>query len=227
MRILAPFVIFLTAAALGVAADEPRPADSKPAVTDPKEAVAAAVARKLQAVAAMQSALAGQRLSISKQVGQASPDSFFLLKPPSPPAENPGMSAEMDCPPLPDSEVDALVESAAKREDLEPNLLRGIAKQESGFRPCAVSSKGAMGLMQLMPATAVELGVKDPFDPKENVDAGARLFKQLLTSFGDLTLALGAYNAGPSKVNDANGLPNIPETLNYVQKILSGSPLKP
>ena len=227
MRILAPFVIFLTAAALGLAADEPRPADSKPAIADSKQAMAAAVERQLQAIGAMQAAVAGQRLSISKQVGQASPDSFFLLGPPSRPTETPGMSAEMDCPPLPESEIDALVEDAAKREDLEPNLLRGIAKQESGFQPCAVSSKGAMGLMQLMPATAAELGVKDPFDPKENVDAGARLFKQLLSSFGDLSLALGAYNAGPTKVNDANGLPNIPETLNYVRNILSFLPVKP
>jgi len=219
MRILVPLLSFLAATALGVAADEPRPADSK-------EAMAAAVGLQRQAIAAMQSALAGQRLSISKQVGQAPPDSFFLLGPPSRPTA-PAGSAEMDCAPLPDAEIDALVEGAAKREDLEPDLLRGIAKQESGFRPCAVSSKGAMGLMQLMPATAAELGVKDPFDPKENVDAGARLFKQLLTSFGDLTLALGAYNAGPSKVNDANGLPNIPETLNYVQRILSVLPLKP
>ena len=78
-----------------------------------------------------------------------------------------------------------------------------------------------------MPATATQLGVKDPFDPRENVDAGARLFKQLLTGFGDPALALGAYNAGPSKVNDANGLPNIPETLNYVRAILSNLPSKP
>jgi soluble lytic murein transglycosylase-like protein len=212
---------------LGVAGDEPRPADSKQAMADSKEAITASAGRQLQSVAAMQSALANQRLSISKQVGQASPGSFFLLGPPSRPTENPGMPAETDCPPLPAAEIDALVEDAAKREDLDSDLLRGIARQESGFRPCAVSSKGAMGLMQLMPATAADLGVKDPFDPKENVDAGARLFKQLLTSFGDLPLALGAYNAGPSKINDANGLPNIPETLDYVHRILSVLPVKP
>jgi soluble lytic murein transglycosylase-like protein len=220
MRTRSLFLTFLAAIASGAAADKPLPADSK-------EAMAASVARQRQAVEAMQSALASQRLSISKQVGQAQPGSFFLLGPPSPPASETAPSSGMDCAPLPGTEIDALVESAAKREDLQPSLLRGIVKQESAFRPCAVSSKGAMGLMQLMPATAAQLGVKDPFNPKENVDAGARLFKQLLTGFGDLTLALGAYNAGPSRVNEANGLPDIPETVNYVRSILSVLPSKP
>jgi soluble lytic murein transglycosylase-like protein len=220
MRLVRLCLTLLVAAALGAAADPPSAADAK-------EAQAASVARQLQAVAAMQPALTGQRLSISKQVGQAQSDGFFLLGPPAPGPPRVDMPAETGCSPLPDPEIDALVRSAAKREGLEPDLLRGIAKQESGFRPCAVSPKGALGLMQLMPATAAQLGVEDPFDPKENVDAGARLFKQLLGQFGDLGLALGAYNAGPSKVNEANGIPRIPETLNYVQKILSGLPLKP
>jgi soluble lytic murein transglycosylase-like protein len=220
MRVAHSFPIFLAAAVLGLAADQPPPADAK-------EAQAASVGRQLQAIAAMQPALTSQRLSIAKQVGQAPPDPFFLLGPPSQTPTVPGASAEMDCAPLPDSQIETLVDSAAKREGLQRELLRGIVKRESGFRPCAVSPKGAMGLMQLMPATAAQLGVKDPFDPKENVDAGARLFKQLLSGFGDLTLALGAYNAGPSKVVEADGLPNIPETLDYVRNILSGLPVKP
>jgi soluble lytic murein transglycosylase-like protein len=117
------------------------------------------------------------------------------------------------------------VDDAALREDLEPDLLRSVIRQESAARPCAVSSKGAMGLMQLMPATAVELGVGNAFDPKENVDAGARLLKQLLKMYGgDVTLAVGAFNAGPGKVNQAGGLPDYPETLDYVQRVLSGLP---
>ena len=89
------------------------------------------------------------------------------------------------------------MEQAARRQDLDEEVLRGVIQQESAFRPCAVSPKGAMGLMQLMPATASQLGVPNPFDPAANVDAGARFLKELLTRYGgDLPLALGAYNAG-------------------------------
>ena len=82
-----------------------------------------------------------------------------------------------------------------------------------------------MGLMQLMPATAQELGVRDPFDPSESLSSGARLLKQLLARFGgDTALALGAYNAGPARVEESGGVPQIPETINYVQQILSRLP---
>jgi soluble lytic murein transglycosylase-like protein len=82
-----------------------------------------------------------------------------------------------------------------------------------------------MGLMQLMPASASQLGVSNPFDPEANVDAGAKLLKELLTRYGgDLPLALGAYNAGPARVDAAAGVPGIPETQEYVKRILSGLP---
>jgi soluble lytic murein transglycosylase-like protein len=101
-------------------------------------------------------------------------------------------------------------------------------KQESGFRPCAVSPKGAIGLMQIMPATAAQFNVKNPFNPKENVDVGARLLKELLGRYnGNLAFALGAYNAGPSRVDEAGGVPNIPETTDYVERILSSLPQNP
>jgi len=117
------------------------------------------------------------------------------------------------------------VDDAAQREDLEPDLIRSVIRQESAARPCAVSSKGAMGLMQLMPTTALQFGVSDAFDPKENVSAGARLLKQLLAMYGgDVSLALGAFNAGPGKVTPSGGLPDYPETLDYVQKVLSFLP---
>jgi soluble lytic murein transglycosylase-like protein len=213
------FLTLFAAAATGFAADAGRQSDAQ-------EATAASVARQTQAVTAMGAALASQRLSVQKQVGQDSSGSFFLLGPPSRTAGNPGGFLETGCDPLPGSEIEALIAGAARREDLQPALLRGIVHQESGFRPCAVSPKGAMGLMQLMPDTASQLGVRNPFDPKENVEAGAKLFKQLLTLYGDLPMALGAYNAGPSRVNEANGVPNIPETQSYVQKILSALPPK-
>jgi soluble lytic murein transglycosylase-like protein len=80
--------------------------------------------------------------------------------------------------------------------------------------------------MQLMPATALELGVRDPFDPAENLSSGARLLKQLLARFGgDTALALGAYNAGPGRVDESGGIPQIPETMRYVQQILSKLPI--
>jgi soluble lytic murein transglycosylase-like protein len=101
-----------------------------------------------------------------------------------------------------------------------------VAQQESGFRSCAVSQKGAMGLMQLMPATAQQLGVHDPFDPAESLSSGAHLLKELLARFnGDTALALGAYNAGPERVAESGGVPQIPETIRYVEQILSKLPI--
>jgi soluble lytic murein transglycosylase-like protein len=104
---------------------------------------------------------------------------------------------------------------------LTPDLLRAVIEKESSYLPCAVSRTGAQGLMQLMPATAAELGLENPFDPRENVNAGARFLKQLLVKYeGNLPLALAAYNAGPSRVDATAGLPLIPETVNYVSEIL-------
>ena len=119
-------------------------------------------------------------------------------------------------------EVNRLASNAAKQEDVSIDLVRAVMRQESGFRPCAVSTSGAQGLMQLMPATAADLQVSDPFDPKQNVTAGARYLKQLLQKYGgDLQRTLGAYNAGPARVDTAGGVPAIPETQNYVSDILS------
>jgi len=113
------------------------------------------------------------------------------------------------------------IENAAKAQELEPRLLRAIIEQESGFRPCAISSKGAKGLMQLMPDTAQDLGVQDPFDPHQNIEAGAKYFKQLMTKFDrDLSKALAAYNSGPTTVDQAGGVPDIAETRQYVDSIL-------
>jgi soluble lytic murein transglycosylase-like protein len=136
----------------------------------------------------------------------------------------PALSAE--CDPLPETELTPLIQQAAQHEGLDAGLLRAVAQQESGFRSCAVSPKGAMGLMQLMPATAQELGVHDPFDPAESLLSGAHLLKELLTRFGgDTALALGAYNAGPARVEETGGIPQIPETMRYVEQILSKLPI--
>lgn len=127
------------------------------------------------------------------------------------------------CDPLASSEVDRLIKTAAGKHNIKPELLRAVMRQESGFRPCAISTAGAMGLMQIMPQTADDLSLDDPFDPDANVDAGARYLKQLLTRYnGDRALALGAYNAGPAAVEKSGGIPPISETIDYVSRILAG-----
>jgi soluble lytic murein transglycosylase-like protein len=114
-----------------------------------------------------------------------------------------------------------MVEAAARRHGLDPELVRAVVAVESGFRPDAVSPKGAQGLMQLMPATARSLGVTDAFDPFSNLDGGTRYLRMLVTRYGgDLKRALAAYNAGEGAVARHGGVPPYPETLAYVRKVL-------
>jgi soluble lytic murein transglycosylase-like protein len=117
-------------------------------------------------------------------------------------------------------EVDASIVMAAARHNVDPNLVRAVVKVESNFNANAVSRKGAMGLMQLMPSTARSLNVKNPFDPAQNVDAGVRHLKQLLENYGgDVNLTLAAYNAGAGAVARSAGVPRFAETQNYVRRI--------
>jgi len=133
--------------------------------------------------------------------------------------------SEPPCDPLSSDQLDPLIEENAKRQSVRADLLRAVIGQESGSRPCAVSPRGAQGLMQLMPAVAEQFGVHDPLDPKQHVEAGTKLLKQLLTKYnGDMRLALSAYNAGPERVDREGGVPQIPETINYVTDILSKLP---
>jgi soluble lytic murein transglycosylase-like protein len=129
---------------------------------------------------------------------------------------------QADCERLDKTSVESLIAAAAKKQSLEPALLRAVMKQESGFKPCAVSVRGAQGLMQLMPATADLLHVADPFDPEQNVQAGAAFLKQLLGRYkGDLRLALVAYNAGPLRADQSANTPYPAETQNYLASIFA------
>lgn len=185
--------------------------------------------------AAMEESLKIQRQSIEKQrtavrvqlpagVQKAQDNSFFTVpwtQPLSAPAPADVPEPAATCDPVPPEQIGAMVAEISEREGLTPDLLRAVIERESSYLPCAVSSKGAQGLMQLMPSTAAQLGVENPFDPRENVNAGAKFLRQLLVKYeGNLPLALAAYNAGPGRVDPTLGLPLIPETVNYVNEIL-------
>jgi soluble lytic murein transglycosylase-like protein len=114
-----------------------------------------------------------------------------------------------------------LIDQAAAKNGLPPAFVHSVVAQESAYRPDAVSHKGAIGLMQLMPATAKAQGVTDPRDPEQNVEAGARILRELLVKYnGDTHRALAAYNAGEGAVARYGGVPPYRETVNYVDKVV-------
>ena len=182
-------------------------------VQDPRAAVEQSVAKQRAAVDRQRGSIRGQ--------ANAPPnaESSFFTVPWADPL-TPAVPVR-ECDPVPEEQIGPLVRDISQRQGLTPDLLRAVIEKESAYLPCAVSSKGAQGLMQLMPQTAAELGVANPFDVRENVDGGARYLKQMLDRYGGNTgLALAAYNAGSRRVDEAGGVPDIGETLGYVSGIL-------
>ncbi len=116
---------------------------------------------------------------------------------------------------------DAQIVSAARAHGLPPALVKAVVAAESAFDPLAVSHKGAMGLMQLMPQTAEEMGVREPFKAAANIHGGSRYLRQMHDRYGSWSHALAAYNAGPTAVDRYRGIPPYPETRTYVKRVLT------
>ena len=200
--------ILLAGAALAQTTASPVGTDKAPPPAKPAETLQSAMEKQ-------RAAIATQREAVRKQRESAVP--WMLAAPLAPGAE--ALAAE--CDPIGDPELTPLISSAAQQHQVEPKLLRGVIEQESGFRACAISSKGAMGLMQLTPATVEQFKVDDVFDPRQNIEAGATYIRQLLDKYKDnLKLALAAYNAGPATVDKAGGIPDIKDTQDYVEGVL-------
>lgn len=159
-----------------------------------------------------------QRLSVERQLQSIQKH----YPPPFAGSDAPVVAAPPpDCPPVPVASVKPIIDREAARHKLDARLIHAVVETESAYSPCAVSPAGALGLMQLMPSTAESLNVADPFDPNQNITAGTQFLKQMLDRYGgDIAKALAAYNAGPGKVDAAGGIPAIPETQDYVRKIM-------
>ncbi len=169
--------------------------------------------------ALQEASIAKQRASVRRQEASAAARHPAFFTSPAP---------EIACERVAAPEVNRIVDDGARESGLDTSLVRAVVRKESAYDSCATSVKGAQGLMQLMPPVQTQFGVTDPYDPRQNISAGTKLLKQLLEQYGgDLSRALGAYNAGTAQVERWGGVPPIPETRRYVDDIfgelISGS----
>lgn len=156
---------------------------------------------------------AGQIATITGQNGQ----NLYIN---ADPANTQSDSAQADPAATNPARIDSIIDRVSSHYQVDPKLVHALIRVESNYDPSAVSSKGAMGLMQLIPATAHRFGVRNPFDPRQNVQGGVSYLKYLLHLFGgNLPLSLAAYNAGEERVIRSGGIPAIPETEHYVRAI--------
>ena len=190
----------------------------------PKQTVPASETAREEALKKQLASIEKQKQSIHTQIGDKVAAAKLSTSPnPTVPFIEPLQNvAEPNCPTIDGNKLDELVSSAARKQSLDPAILKAVIKQESGFKPCAISTKGAQGLMQLMPTTARELHVNDPFDPVQNVHGGAAYLRQLLDRYGgDLRQALVGYNAGPGRADQGMNVILPLETENYVANIFA------
>jgi soluble lytic murein transglycosylase-like protein len=193
---------------------------SAPAVSTLQPALNPAAALE-ESLKKQRASLDRQRQAIHAQLGDKA-DTLTSSSPVEPFVAPLFVGNPANCPPIESGKLDELVSAAAQKQTLDPALIKAVIREESAFKPCAISAKGAQGLMQLMPATARDLHVNNAFDPAQNVHAGAAYLKQLLQRYkGDLRLALAAYNAGPGRADQESDTPLPLETQNYVANILS------
>lgn len=224
-RELLPVLILLLSASLEAGQDKTRDKTQADKTqgnkTQEVQLTASAIADKQNtSVAIMTAAIEKQKASIQTQLAGASPaDAFFSASWTTPPSI-PVPTIIPPCSPMTEDDLKPLVAQNAKEQDVKPEVIRAVIRRESASYPCAVSYQGALGLMQLMPDVADRFKA-DPLDPKQNVAAGTKYLKTLLTHYGgDLKLALAAYNAGPERVDADKKVPDIPETTAYVDAIL-------
>jgi soluble lytic murein transglycosylase-like protein len=197
------------------------PQPQAPEQGQPEQQRQDAIFRQQQSIAIQQQSIGRQRTTIRQQLPPSLPappvPAFQAF---SPPGQSSG-TWPPNCPPVAPMLLQNAVHKAAATYNVTPSLINAVIRQESDGYPCAVSDKGAMGLMQLMPATAVQLGASQPFDVTQNVTAGTRLLSELMQRYkGDLNRVLAAYNAGPAAVDQADGPPPFPETVNYIHSVL-------
>lgn len=219
---LMSFVFLLSGTVLLAQTPAPKTIPSRP--LDPPDPTTAPTAdlvvKQMQSLSAMSASVDKQKSAVQSQLGLAAPQGSFFTTNWTTPAVFPLPHLIASCSPMNESELTPLIAENAKKQEVKPELIHAVIHRESAFYPCAVSDRGALGLMQLMPEVAGRFGV-DALDPAENVRAGSEYLKQLLNRYkGDMKLALAAYNAGPERVDSEKKVPDIPETVAYVDSVL-------